>query len=80
MTFDLVMENKIGVLKKLTNIFFIMNLNIEEITQTKGKDNCAIIRFIAKTESEDYYLFDRLIERIKIGVKEFRDYRLLDIK
>ncbi len=80
MTFDLEVENKIGVLKKLTDIFFMMNLNIDEIRQTKGENNTAIIRFIAQTESEDYYLFDRLIERIKMSVKEFRDVRLVEIK
>lgn len=73
-------ENKIGVLKKLTDILYVMQINIEEMNTTKGVNDISRIDLTLKIEDEDYYLFDRLLERIKLAIQEFREGRLLEMK
>lgn len=76
----MIFEDKIGVLHNLTDIFFPMNINIEEIRATKTPDNLSRIELTLKIEDEDYYLFDRLVERVKISMPEFREAKLIEMK
>ena len=73
-------ENKIGVLKKLTEIFFLMRINIEEMQACSSKDGLSCVTFSLKTEEEDYYLFERLMERVRLSIGEFQDGKLIEMK
>lgn len=64
---EMLFQNKIGVLRKLTDIFFLMRINILEITQKSESDGkTARITFDLLAEDEDYYMYERLIERIRL--------------
>lgn len=78
---ELVFENRIGVLRKLTDIFFLMRINILEINQ-KSEDagKSARIVFDLLTEEEDYYMYERLVERIRLAIPEFKNSNLLEMK
>ena len=74
-------ENRIGVLRKLTDIFYLMRINILEISQkNEDEGKTARILFCLRTEEEDYYLYERLIERVKLAIPEFRYSQLIEMK
>lgn len=75
-----IFENKVWVLKKFTEILFKMNINIEEISTEKLENDTTKISTDLKSYIEDYYLFDRLVEIIKFSIKEYREWKLIDIK
>lgn len=77
---EMVFENKIGVLHNLTDIFFAMHINIEELCMNKISDDESRISFILRIEEEDYYIFDRLLERVKLSIGEFRAGSLIEMK
>ncbi|MCK9272178.1 RelA/SpoT family protein [Candidatus Gracilibacteria bacterium] len=78
---EMIFKNKIGVLKKITDIFFHMGINIEEIHTAKDSDGNIKITLNLITNNEDYYIFDRLIDKIKLIITdEFIDAKLLEIK
>ncbi|MDD5376491.1 MAG: RelA/SpoT family protein [Candidatus Gracilibacteria bacterium] len=77
---EMVFENKIGVLKSLTEIFFLMRINIDEMSAHTDTDGLSHIVFSLKTEEEDYYLFERLMERVKLSIGEFKEGKLLEMK
>lgn len=77
---EMVFENKIGVLKKLTEIFFFMRINIDEMSARTNEDGLSHIVFSLKTEEEDYYLFERLMERVRVSITEFKEGKLLEMK
>lgn len=76
----MIFENRIGVLKKLTEIFFLMRINIDEMSARTEADGLSHVVFSLKTEEEDYYLFERLMERVKLSIGEFKEGRLLEMK
>ena len=78
---ELRFENKIGVLRKLTEIFYLMDINILEIAQKMdigGKS--ARITFDLLTEEEDYYMYERLVERIRLGIPEYMESKLIEMR
>lgn len=77
---EMIFINKIGVLKKLTEIFFLMRINIDEMNAYTGKDGFSHIIFSLKTEEEDYYLFERLMERVRLSIPEFKEGKLIEMK
>lgn len=74
-------DNKMGVLRKLTDIFFLMRINILEISQ-KSEDGgkSARISFDLLMEDEDYYMYDRLVERIRLAIPEFKEAKLIEMR
>ena len=80
MRMEILVENRIGVLRILSNIFFHMQINIEEISQrtiNDGKD--ALLYLLLSVDEEDYYLYDRLVERMKMELKDFKEARLIEM-
>lgn len=77
---EMIFENKIGVLKQLTEIFFLMRVNIDEMSMYTDEDGYARIMFCLKIEEEDYYLFERLMERVRLSIAEFKEGKLLEMK
>ena len=68
MRMEVLVENKIGVLRKLSDIFYLMLINIEEISQkVEGENNeLARLYLLVAVNEEDYYLYERLVERMKL--------------
>jgi len=77
---EMLFENKIGVLRKLSEILFQMKIDVDAMSASKIEDNLSRIEFTLKFEEEDYYLFDRLIGRIKLAIPEFKSGNLLQRK
>ncbi len=77
---EMIFENKIGVLKQLTEIFFLMRINIDEMSARLEEDGYSHVVFSLKTEEEDYYLFERLMERVKLSIVCFKEGKLLEMK
>lgn len=77
---EMLFYNKIWVLRKLTEIFYKMNINIEEIISVKVWDDKVRNVMLLESKFEDYYIFERLIERISLTIDEFIEAKLIDIK
>lgn len=74
---EMIFENKIWVLRKLTDIFYKMNVSIEEIRSEKIDWNLVKNVMTLETNVEDYYLFERLVEKIKLTIDEFKEAKLI---
>lgn len=58
-----------------------MRINIEEISQKSINNGTeATLRLVLSFDEEDYYLYDRLIERLKVSIPEFQGAKLLSIE
>jgi GTP diphosphokinase / guanosine-3',5'-bis(diphosphate) 3'-diphosphatase len=80
MRMEILVENRIGVLRILSNIFFHMEINIEEISQRTVNDwKDALLYLLLSVDEEDYYLYDRLVERMKMELKDFKEARLIEM-
>ena len=78
-TMEFIVEDKLWVLKKITEILYQMQLNIESLAVATlpnglGKDTITL-----RTDDEDYYIYERLIERMKFDVPEFREAKLISM-
>ncbi len=78
MRLEILVENKIWVLRKLSDIFYLMLINIEEISQKVEGENGekARLYLLVSVDEEDYYLYERLVERMKLGIPEFCEAQL----
>lgn len=77
---ELVFDNVIWVLMKLTDILYNMWINIESIYSEKLDWNKVKNIMILESKNEDYYMFERLVERLKLSMKEFNNATLVEIK
>lgn len=77
---EMVFENRIGVLRKLTDIFYLMKINIVGISM-KNESGGKIARAYLElhTEEEDYYMYERLVERIRLAIPEFKEATLISL-
>lgn len=57
-----------------------MNINVETLSATKDPDSLSHIELTMRFEEEDYYLFDRLVERIRLTIPEFKKANLIEMK
>lgn len=81
MRLEILVDNRIGVLRKISDIFYMMLINIEEISQKTEGENGALARLylVVSVDEEDYYLYERLVERMKLGIPEFKEAQLVEI-
>lgn len=81
MRLEILVDNRIGVLRKISDIFYMMLINIEEISQKTEGENGGLARLylVVSVDEEDYYLYERLVERMKLGIPEFKEAQLVEI-
>jgi len=77
---EIVVENKIGVLKELTDIIYRMRLLIEELSTHKTSDWNVVNMLMLESDEEDYFLYERLVEKIKFTMPEFVSAKLIEMK
>ncbi|MDD2487056.1 MAG: RelA/SpoT family protein [Candidatus Gracilibacteria bacterium] len=77
---ELVFDNIMGVLRKLTDILYTMGINIESLHTEKLPGNLVKNTMVLESKNEDYYMFERLNERLKLSMKEFKESKLLELK
>ena len=81
MRLEILVHNRIGVLRKISDVFYMMLINIEEISQkTEGEHGeLARLYLVVSVDEEDYYLYERLVDRMKLGIPEFKEATLIEI-
>ncbi len=80
MQIEILVENRIGVLRKLTDILYNMRINIEEIAQKSESDgDLARLYLLISIEEEDYYIYERLVERLKLSITEFKEAKMMKV-
>jgi hypothetical protein len=56
-----------------------MMINIEEIAQkSEAEGSLARLYLSVSVDEDDYYLYERLVERLKLGLKEFKEAILIE--
>ncbi len=60
-----IVKNTVWVLKDITHAIFEMNINVDEIHQSNSLFKEREIEAVLEIEDYDYFLIDRLVERIK---------------
>lgn len=65
---NFIFENKIWILKKLSDILFDMNINVLEISSKKESINKISLFLKLEIINYDYLIIDRFVERIKINI------------
>ena len=51
-----------------------MRINIDEISQNSEQNgDLARLHLSISVDEDDYYLYERLVERMKLGLKEFKE-------
>ncbi len=71
------LRNNLGVLRQLGDACYSMKLNITDLHTSNlggGRMEC---RLTAYAETEDYYLFDRLAERLKFSIPVIEEIELI---
>ncbi len=76
---DFVFQNRIGVFKDLSDIFYRMQINIEDLHTEKIDENDIRMLLTLHIEQEDYYIYDRLIERVRVSIPALRSTKLLSL-
>ncbi len=77
---ECIFRDKIGLLRQVTEILYQAGINIESLTTTKLPDGNVSDRFVLHTDEEDYYLYDRLVERFRFAIPEFVEMRLISMQ
>ena len=76
---DVVFADKRGLLRQVTEIFYQAGLNIESLSTENLGNGKVVDHFKLKGEEEDYYLYERLIERMKFDIPEMLESKLVSI-
>lgn len=75
-----VVRDRKGVMKELTEIFYHMELNIEDIQIKTVSGGLKKDIFTLRSDDEDYYLYERLSERIRFVIPDIMELELISIK
>ena len=67
-------------MKEFTEIFYHMELNIEDIQIQTLSNGLKKNIFTLRSDDEDYYLYERLSERIRFIIPDIKDLELISIK
>jgi acetolactate synthase small subunit len=72
--------DKKGLLRQLTDIFYQFWLNIESLHTENLEKGKVRDHFILSSEEEDYYLYERVIDRIRFEIPDFIESKLISFK
>ena len=68
-----------GLLRDLTAIFYQAELNIKSIHTEDIGNNLVKDRFVLETETEDYYIYERLESRLSFKMPELVEMKLISM-
>jgi len=77
---ECIFHDKLGLLRQVTDILYQAGINIESLTTKKLEDGKVSDIFILHTDEEDYYLYDRLVERFRFAIPEFIEMHLVSMR
>jgi GTP diphosphokinase / guanosine-3',5'-bis(diphosphate) 3'-diphosphatase len=72
--------DKKWLLRQLTDIFYQFWLNIESLNTDNLDGGKVRDHFILSSEEEDYYLYERVIDRIRFEIPDFIESKLISFK
>jgi len=61
----LMVKNKVGILRQITEILYLMNINIIDISTKKTKQWTTIVKMWLELWDYDYLIIDRCVDRLK---------------
>ncbi|MDD2693898.1 MAG: RelA/SpoT family protein [Candidatus Gracilibacteria bacterium] len=76
---ECIFHDKMGLLRQVTDILYQAGVNIESLTTSKLPNGDVSDRFILHSDEEDYYLYDRLVDRFRFAIPEFIEMRLISM-
>ena len=68
-----------GLLRDLTAIFYQAELNIKSVHTEDMGNNLVKDRFVLETETEDYYIYERLESRLMFKMPELVEMKLISM-
>ena len=78
---EILLQKRMGVLKELTEIVYRMNLSVEEMeANSVEKGKRILVKMMLESQEEDYFLFERLVEKFRFSIPEFLDAKLLEVR
>ena len=77
---DIVFRDKRGLLRQVTDILYQAGLNIESLSTENLEWGKVVDHFTLRWEEEDYYLYERLVERLRFDIPEMIDSKLISIQ
>ncbi len=78
-TFECTFLDRKWILMELTQIFYSLGLNIKTFATTEKGAGFAINRFTLETESDDYYIYERLEAKILFSMTDVTEMKLLEM-
>ena len=75
-----IVQDRKGLMKEMTEIFYHMELNIEDIQIKTLPNGLKKNIFTLRSDDEDYYIYERLAERIRFVIPDIKDLELISIK
>jgi (p)ppGpp synthase/HD superfamily hydrolase len=76
---EIVLRDRRGILRQLTDIFYQMGLSIEDMHAQKKDGIHVCDTFTLYTPDEDYYVYERIVERIQTVIPEYVSARKIPI-
>jgi GTP diphosphokinase / guanosine-3',5'-bis(diphosphate) 3'-diphosphatase len=74
-------QNRIWILKELSDIIYSMGMNIEEISSKKEWIDKTLLYLTLNIPDNDYTLIERLIDRVKINLKgKMLEYKITKVE
>ncbi len=76
---DVTFHDKRWLLRQITEIFYQTGLNIDSLSTENLGDGKVLDHFILKWDEEDYYLYERLVERLRFDIPEMIESKLISL-
>lgn len=76
---ELTLRDKKWLLRQITDIFYQAGLDIESVHAEKIDEHTVKDYFTLSSEEEDYYLYERIVERMKFELPELLDSKLISV-
>lgn len=80
MEIEVIFSDKRGILMHLTESFYKFALNIKNFSVTELENGLIKDTFTLETEDDDYYIFERLEQRLKFEIPEIKEINLLSLQ
>ena len=77
---EVIFKDKRGILMRLTEHFYNFNINVLDFKIEPIGGGLVKDIFTLETENDDYYIFERLEQRLKFDIPEITEMNLLSLK
>lgn len=78
-TIECIFQDKKGILMRLSQLFYQFGLNIMSFHTETLEHNMIKDVFTLTTDQDDYYIFERLENRMKFEIPEIQEITLLEM-